>query len=187
MINREEALILLKRYLKDDKMVKHCIAVESIMRALARRLNKDEELWGLIGLLHDIDYDIVNRDLRVHGLKAIEILKGKLPDIALHAIAAHNENNGFQTSIPESQYIATALRAADHIAGLIVATALVMPNKKVEEIKISTLKRKFRSKDFARGVNRERIRGIEELGISLDEFFKIALEAMKDIANELGL
>ncbi len=187
MISRSEALELLRQYLKDDKMVKHCIAVEAIMRALARRLGEDEELWGLIGLLHDIDYDITNRDLKVHGLKALEILKGRLPDVAVEAIAAHNENNGFRPSIPEAERIAVALRAADHMAGLIVATALVMPNKKIAEIKIDTLKRKFRSKDFARGVNRDRIRGIERLGISLDEFFQIALEAMKSVAHELGL
>jgi len=187
MLTRREALDLLKQYLRDEKMVKHCIAVEAIMRALAKRLNEDTELWGLIGLLHDIDYDYVNRDSKAHGLKAIEILGEKLPRVAIEAIAMHNENNGFVPSIPEAQRIAIALRAADHMSGLIVATALIMPSKKIAEIGIDTLKRKFKAKDFARGVNRDRIRGIEQLGISLDEFFELSLNAMKEIADELGL
>ncbi len=187
LMSREEALELLRRNLRDEKMVKHCIAVEAIMRSLARRLGEDEELWGLIGLLHDIDYDVVNRDPRLHGLKAIEILEGRLPREALEAIALHNERNGFKSTMETAKRISVALRAADHMAGLIVATTLVMPNKKVEEVKISTLKKKFRSKDFARGVSRERIKGIEELGLSLEEFFKLSLEAVKGVAAELGL
>lgn len=187
MLTREEALTLLRQYLHDDKMVKHCIAVEAVMRKLAERLGENQELWGLIGLLHDIDYDVVDRDLRQHGLKALEILRDKLPQVALEAIAAHNENNGFEPSTEEAKKIAIALRAADHVAGLIVATALVMPHKKINEIKLSTLKRKFRSKDFARGVSRERILGIEMLGITLEEFLQLALEAMNSISTELGL
>jgi len=187
MLTREEAYSLLRQYLHDDKLIKHCIAVESIMRKLAMRLNEDVELWGLIGLLHDIDYDITNRDLKRHGLEALKILSGKLPQIALEAIAAHNEDNGFVPSIEESKRIAIALRAADHISGLIIATALVMPHRKIDEIKLSTLKRKFKSKDFARNVSREHIRRIEELGIALDEFLQLALEALKSIAKELGL
>ncbi len=187
MITRSEALDLLKRYLRDEKMVKHCIAVEAIMRALAKRLGRDEELWGLVGLLHDIDYDVTNRDLSRHGLEATNILRGLLPEEALKAIACHNENTGVEPETEEGKTMCIALRAADHMSGLIVATALVMPNKKIEEIKLSTLKRKFKSKDFARGVKRERILGIEKLGIPLDEFMQLALEAMKGIARELGL
>ncbi len=186
-MDRSTALELLKKYLRDEKMVKHCIAVEAIMRALARRFGEDEELWGLAGLLHDIDYDLVNRDPKQHGLKAMEILKGLLPDFVVEAIAAHNENNGFRPTDPRAEKLVIALRAADHASGLIVATALVMPNKKIEEIKLSTLKRKFKSKDFARGIDRERIRGIEKLGLSLDEFLQLALDAMKNVAHELGL
>ena len=187
MLTREEAYSLLKQYLRDDKLIKHCIAVEAIMRRLATRLNEDAELWSLIGLLHDIDYDITNRDLKRHGLEALKILSGKLPQIALEAIAAHNENNGFVPSMEKSKRIAIALRAADHVSGLIIATALVMPHKRIDEIKLSTLKRKFKSKDFAKSVSRERIQKIEELGIALDEFLQLALEALKGIAKELGL
>ncbi len=187
MLSRDQALELLKQYLKDDRMVKHCIAVEAVMKALARRLGKDEEIWGLVGLLHDIDYDVTNRDLKLHGLKAREILKGVLPDELLDVIACHNENTGVEPSSEEGKVMCIALRAADQVSGLIVATALVMPNKKIAEIKLSTLKRKFKAKDFARGVRRDRILGIEKLGIGLDEFLQLALEAMKGVANELGL
>ena len=172
---------------RDEKIVKHCLAVEAIMKALAKRLGGDEKLWGLIGLLHDIDYDLTNRDLRVHGLKALEILDGKLPRVALEAIAAHNENNGFKPTIKEAERIVHALRASDHLSGLIIATALVMPNKKLSEVKVKSIRKKFKTKDFARGISRDRIREVEELGISLDEFFEIGLKALQGIAEELGL
>lgn len=186
MISREKAIELLKKYVRDDKIFKHCLAVEAIMKAVAERLNEDTELWGLIGLLHDIDYDLVGRDLKRHGLEAMNILKDFLPRIAVEAIAAHNEYNGFKPSV-NIEKIVCALRASDHLSGLIIATALVMPNKKIEEIKIKTLKKKFKSKDFARNIDRERIREIERLGISLDEFFEIGLNALKSIADQLGL
>ncbi len=187
MISRDQAFELLKSNLRDPKMVNHCIAVEAIMRKLARRLGEDEELWGLVGLLHDIDYDLTGRDEKKHGLLALEILRDKLPEEALEAIAAHNEHNGFKPSLENSVKIARALRAADHLSGLIIATALVMPNKKISEIRVKSLKKKFKSKDFARSIDRDRIREIEELGLSLDEFFEIGLEALREIAGELGL
>ena len=187
MMDRARALEMLRTYLRDDKMVKHCIAVEAIMRALARRLGRDEEKWGIVGLLHDIDYDVTGRDLRVHGLKAMEILKGELPEELLRVIACHNENTGIEPETEEGKEMCIALRAADQMSGLIVATALVMPSKKIAEIKLSTLRRKFKSKDFARGVRRDRILGIEKLGIPLDEFMQLSLEAMKGVAEELGL
>ncbi|MEL9940625.1 MAG: HDIG domain-containing protein [Ignisphaera sp.] len=187
MISREEALNLLRRYLRDEKMVKHCIAVEAIMRSLAKRLGEDEELWGLTGLLHDIDYDYVNRDMGRHGLEALNILKGLLPDDALQAIAGHNEHNGFAVTGDRAKRLLHGLRASDHASGLIIATALVMPNKKISEIRLETLMRKFRSKDFARGVDRNRIMEIEQLGLKLEEFLSLALESLKNISAELGL
>ncbi len=187
-MSRGDALKLLKTYLRSDKMVKHCIAVEAIMRALARRLGEDEELWGLTGLLHDIDYEVVGKDLSRHGLVgAKEILKGKLPPHALEAIAAHNELTGVKPSTPEAEKLLHALRASDHMSGLIIATALVMPSKKLNEVKVKSIKRKFKSKDFARGVNRDRVREVEELGLSLNEFMELSLNALKNVASDLGL
>lgn len=188
MMSREEALNLLRKYLSDEKMVKHCIAVEAILRSIARRLGENEDIWGLAGLLHDIDYDYVERDMKKHGLEALNILKNRdLPAEVLEAIAGHNEHNGFKVVNEKALKLVHALRAADHASGLIIATALVMPSKKLSEVRLETLMRKFRSKDFARGVDRERIKEIEMLGIKLEEFLGIALDAMKNVADSLGL
>lgn len=187
MISRSAALELLKKYVRDDKIIKHCLAVEAIMRSLAERLGEDSELWGLIGLLHDVDYDYVERDMKRHGLEALNILRGLLPEWSLQVIAAHNEHNGFVVTDEYAKRVLSALRASDHASGLIVATALVMPSKKLEEVKLESLLRKFKSKDFARGVSRERIREAERLGIRLEEFLELALNSMKRIASELDL
>ncbi|RLF14651.1 MAG: phosphohydrolase [Thermoprotei archaeon] len=182
-MSREEALNLIKENVRNDKLVKHMLAVEAIMRKLAKRLGKDETLWSLTGLLHDLDYDIVKGDMEIHGIKAAEMLEGKLPKEALDAIKAHNDLTGFKCDSD----LAKALKAADQLSGLIVATALVMPHKKIEEIKLSTLRRKFKQKDFARGVDRNKIKLCEELGLSLEEFLELGLEALKEIHDKLGL
>jgi len=183
MLRRDEALELLRRYIKNEKNFKHCLAVEAIMRALARRLGKDEELWGLTGLLHDIDYELVGKDLSKHGIVALEILKDFLPNEALEAIVSHNELTG-HTSDLDMTY---ALKASDHVSGLIIATALVMPSKKLDEVRVDSVLKKFKQKDFARGVDRSRIMYCEKLGLSLEEFIEISLEGLKKISNVLGL
>ncbi len=187
MLSRTEAHTLLTQYLKDGRMVKHCVAVEAIMRVLARELEEDEELWGLIGLLHDIDYDHVGRNPSRHGLGALELLKGLLPDYALEAIALHNEHNAFKPSSEGAVKISQALRASDHLSGLIVATALVMPSKRLSEVRAETVARKFKSRDFARNIDRNRIMEVEKLGMNLEDFFSLGLEALKSIAGELNL
>ncbi len=184
MVDREEGLKMIKEYVKNDKLLKHMLAVSVIMKALAQKMGEDENLWELTGLLHDIDYEIVGGNFERHGIESTEnILKGLLPEIALNAIKAHNELTGFKCE----EKIAYALRAADQVSGLIIATALVMPNKKLEEVKVSSLKKKFKQKDFARNVKREDIMLCEKLGINLDEFLEISLNALKGISNELGL
>ena len=183
LISREEALELVKKYLKNDKMVKHVLAVEAIMRALARELGEDEEVWGLTGLLHDLDYELVGKELSKHGLITPEIIKGKVPDEVIDAIKAHNELTGY---VSESR-LAYALKAADQVSGLIIATALVMPNKKLAEVKVKSLKKKFKQKDFARNVKRDKIRYCEKLGLTLERFFEISLKALQEIHDVLGL
>lgn len=183
MINREEALKLLRSRLHDEKLFKHCISVERIMRSLAKALREDEELWGLVGLLHDIDYEEVGKDLSKHGLISAEILRGLLPDKALRAIRAHNELTGFK----DDSRIAKALKAADQVSGLIIATALVMPSRRLDEVRIETLMRKFKQRDFARRVKREKISLIEETGMSLKDFLDLSLKALKDVHEQLGL
>lgn len=183
MISRAEALNLLNRYLTNDRNVKHCISVEVIMKFLARKLGEDEELWGITGLLHDIDYELVGKDLSRHGLLTKEILKDLLPMEALEAITSHNELTGCTS---ESK-ISYALKAADHISGLLVATALVMPSKKIGEVRIDSVMKKFKQRDFAKGVDRGRILLCEKLGLNLEEFISLSLDALKTISHELGL
>ena len=187
MISRVEALQLLYKYLKNDKMRKHCLAVEAIMRHLARRLGRDEATWGLVGLLHDLDYDLVGKDMKLHGAKAAELLKDALPGELLDVIAGHNEYTGISPASEEGRVMVKALQAADQASGLIVATALVMPNKKLSEVRVESLLKKLKSKDFARGVDRSKITGIKELGVPLQEFLRLSLEAMQEISSQLGL
>ena len=183
MLSRKEALELLKTDLKNDKLVKHCLAVASIMQALAEELSEDEELWYLTGLLHDLDYEEMKDNMKEHGLKSAEILAGKLPEQALSAIKAHNEMTGYK----DESELALALRASDAVSGLVIATALVMPDKRLASVKVESLKNKFKQKDFARNVSRENILLCEKLGISLEKFLEISLNALKEIADELGL
>jgi len=183
MITRDEALRLLRENVRNDKLLKHMLAVEAIMRSIAKRINEDEELWGLVGLLHDVDYERVGKDMSKHGLESAEMLRGLLPEEALNAIKAHNDLTGFKDDSP----LALALKAADQLSGLIVATALVMPHKKLEEVKVKSLKRKMKQKDFARSVDRAKILLCEQLGLSLTEFLEIGLRALQEIHECLGL
>ena len=183
-MNRDEAIELVKSNIKSRNMFRHMLAVEAIMRALAEHLGEDEELWGLTGLVHDIDYEKTADNFREHGVLAQEILRGKAPRKALRAILAHNyENTGVK---PETR-LDKALIAADAISGLIVACALVMPSKSVRDVKLRTVERKFKDKDFARGADRKRIILCEEIGIPRKEFFEIALKALQKVGRDLGL
>ncbi|HIQ49943.1 MAG TPA: HDIG domain-containing protein [Nanoarchaeota archaeon] len=183
MLSKEQAIELLKMHVKNDKLIKHCLAVAKIMQSLAHELKENEELWYLTGILHDLDYEKTKENMKEHGIKSAEILVGKLPEQALLAIKAHNEMTGYK---PESK-LALALRASDAVSGLIIATALVMPDKKLASIKVESLKNKFKQKDFARNVRRDNILLCEKLGISLEKFLEISLNALKEISSELGL
>jgi len=182
-MSREEALNLIKKYVSKENNLKHMIAVGGIMEELAIRLGEDAMLWELVGLLHDIDFESCN-GIEDHTLIAKEILKGLVSDNLIEAIMAHNFEN---TKVPLDSRIKKALVASDALSGLIVATALVMPSKKLAEVKKETLIKKFKSKDFARGASRDRILICRELGISLEEFMDVGLEGMKRVSAELGL
>ena len=182
-MERNEALKLVKANVTNKNLVKHMLAVEAIMRRLAKHFGEDEEKWGLVGLVHDLDYE--QSDMNTHGLKTAEMLEGKVDKELLDAIRAHNyENNGFRK--PETK-MEKALIAADAVSGLAVAAALVMPDKKISQVRVETMLNKFKQKDFARRVSRENIRLCEELGLTLEEFFKLTLEALQGISEELGL
>lgn len=184
MINRDEALELLKKYLRNDKLIKHSFAVEAIMSKLAENLSKDKELWGLTGLLHDVDYEYTKDEPEKHATIGAQILAGLLPEQAIHAVKAHNY---MHTDFIPSSSLDKALIAADAVSGLVIATALVMPSKKLSEVRVETLITKFNDLSFAKGCNRNRIELCLDAGISVEAFLALSLQALQERADELGL
>lgn len=153
------------------------------MRALARRLGRDEELWGLTGLLHDIDLEEVGQDPHRHALRAAEMLKDALPDEALQAIRAHNGEN---LGIARQAELDFALAAAENLTGLIAAAALILPSKSLLDLKPKSVLKRMKEPRFAAGANREIIREGERLGLALEDLVAIAVFAMQSQAAELG-
>ncbi|NIR87498.1 HDIG domain-containing protein [Candidatus Bathyarchaeota archaeon] len=184
MLTREEALNLVKKNVMKRNIVYHMLAVEAIMKSLAKHFGEDEHLWGLTGLLHDIDYERTEGTPEKHSILAEEILKELVPKELIRAIKAHNfQHTNFK---PETR-MEKALIACDAISGLLVACALVMPSKKLADVKVKTVKKKFKDKDFARGANRERALFCEKIGIPREKFFEIALNGLRNISSEIGL
>ena len=184
MLSRNEGLTLLKKYLRNKNLRKHSFAVEAILREIACRLQKDEELWALTGLLHDLDYEYTKENPEKHATTTAEILNEMLPKEATDAIKAHNYKHTMQ--IPQT-HLDKALIAADAVSGLIIAAALVMPSKKLADVKPTTLRNKYKDKSFAAGCNRKRIDLCEDIGLELDDFLEISLTALKNISDQLGL
>jgi putative nucleotidyltransferase with HDIG domain len=184
MLKRDEALSLVRKNITKRNIVYHMLAVEAIMRSVARYLGEDENKWGLIGLLHDVDYEKTEATPEKHSLLAEEILRGMVPDEFIKSIKTHNFR---YTGIKPENKMEKALIASDAISGLLVACALVMPSKKLADVKVETVIKKFRDKDFARGAERERILICEEIGILREKFFEIALDGLKNVAAEIGL
>ena len=184
MINREEAFVLLKKYLRNEKLIKHSLAVEAIMREMARKLGKDEELWGLTGLLHDLDYEYTEKEPEKHANVSAQILEGLLPEMGVDAIKSHNYRH--TDHIPTTS-IDKALIAADAVSGLVIAAALVMPSKKLSEVRVETLLNKHKDNSFAKGCNRSRIELCIDTGIDLQSFLALSLNALKGIADKLDL
>ncbi len=184
MITRSEALLLLKSHIKSENMLKHCLASEAVMRAVARRLGRDEELWGLTALMHDIDSEVTQNDMTKHALVAAEMLIEILPEEALDAIVMHNEMASQKERSTEFQH---ALAASETITGLITATALVYPDKSLGSVKLKSVTKRMKEKAFAASVRRENILECEKIGIPLDEFAALALAAMQEIHTDLGL
>lgn len=184
-MNRERALEILKLYVSNVNLIKHSISVESCMRELASRLGGSVERWGLCGLLHDVDYEVVKGDMKEHGLEGARILRehGFEKDIC-DAVLCHNDAHG----IPPSSLMAKALYCVDPLTGLIVASTLVLPSKRISELKCENLLNRFKEKNFAKGARRHVISKCKEfLGIELEEFCETCLKAMKSIASDIGL
>ena len=183
-MTREDALESVKANVENDNLIKHMLATEAIMRALAARLGEDVEEWGITGLLHDIDVELTDGDMNAHSKLGADLARelGANERIA-HAILGHNEAHG----IPLETKLDKALFCADPLTGLITAGALVRPDKKLGGVEVKSIKKRFKEKSFAAGANREQIATCSELGLELNEFLEIGLEAMKKIAPALGL
>jgi len=184
MITRDEVFRLFEKYLQDDKIIKHSLAVEAIMIKMARKLDENETLWGLTGLLHDLDYEYTHGEPQNHANVTAKVLEGLLPRSGVNAIKAHNY---IHTHHPPTTILDKTLIAADAISGLIIATALIMPTRKLSEVETKTLLKKFKDNSFAKGCNRSKIRLCIDVGISKDMFLELSLNALKEISDKLGL
>ncbi len=183
-MTREEALASIEANVENRNLINHMLATEAIMRALARRLGEDEEEWGLTGLLHDIDVELTEGDPEVHSRLGADLAKELgASDGMRHAILCHNEAHG----IPREVLLDRALFCADPLTGLITAAALVLPDKKLSSLTSRSLLKRFGEKRFAAGANREQIALSSEIGLELEDFIALGLEAMQGIAGELGL
>jgi putative nucleotidyltransferase with HDIG domain len=184
MNNRESAWGLLTEFTQSESLRKHALAVEACMRAYARKLGGDEALWGVVGLLHDFDYEKYP-SLDDHPFKGNEILRERgYSEEIRNAIMSHAEYTG----VPRQSPMEKALFACDELAGFITAVALVKPSKSLAEVDAKSVRKKMKDKAFARSVNRNDIvTGAAELGVDLEEHIAFCVEAMKGIAGELGL
>ncbi len=188
-MTRDEALALMHEYTETDNLRKHMYAVEVTMRAFARKYGEDEEAWGLVGLLHDFDYERYPNHEHAptdgHPSFGVGLLRRRgLPEAMCTAILGHAEYTG----VPRGSLMAKALYAADELCGFLVACALVRPSKSLTDLEVKSVKKKLKDKAFAKGVNRDDVhRGADELGVPLDEHIQFVLEALRPAERTLGL
>jgi len=183
-MTRDEALRAIREKVQNENLIRHMLATEAIMRALAPRFGGDEEEWGMAGLLHDIDIELVGPDMKEHSRMGSVLARqlGASEAIA-NAILTHNEAHG----VPVQTEMDKALFCSDPLTGLITAAALVRPDRKLSGVEAKSVRKRYKEKSFAAGANRENIAKCSTLGIDLDEFIDLALKAMQGIAPELGL
>ncbi len=185
-MTRDKALTLLKEHIHNQNTIKHSLASEAVLMAVAQRLGENVEKWGLAGLLHDIDYELTNGDPKSHGLEAERILSThELDADIIEAIKVHNELA--EGVAARTKPLHFALAAGETITGLITATALVYPDKKLSSVKTRSISKRMKEKAFAASVNREVIMECGKLGLGIDEFAQISLDAMCKISEQLGL
>lgn len=183
-MQRQEALEIVRRYVKNESLVRHMLSVEAVMRAYAETLDEDVELWGLAGLLHDFDWEI-HPTIEEHPLAGLPILReAGVPETVLEAIAGHADHTG----IARVSLLAKALYASDEITGLITAVALVRPSRSLYDLKASSVRKKWKDKSFAAGADREMMaQSAEEFGVDLWQHVDFAINAMRKIAKDLDL
>lgn len=187
-LSRDEAVALMHEYTRNENLRRHMYAVEAAMRAYARHYGEDEELWGITGLLHDFDYERWPNEERKaddeHPTTGVKILREKgYPEEMLRAILGHAEHTG----APRETLMAKVLFAVDELTGFLTACALVRPTG-LSDLKVKSVKKKFKDPSFARGVSREDVtRGVEEMGVEFGAHVQFVIDAMRQIQDELGL
>lgn len=181
-MNRDQALDLLHEYTKTDQLRRHGVSVEAVMRAAAKKYGGDEETWGIVGLLHDFDYEQFPDQ---HPMAGKPILEARgVPEEIIYAIQCHADFTGYERRSPMDKMIF----AVDELTGFIIACALVQPSKSLSEIKLSSVRKKLKDKAFARNVIRDDIwKGMEELGVDFDGHVQFVIDALKPVAAEIGL
>jgi putative nucleotidyltransferase with HDIG domain len=184
-MTRDEVLALMSEHVRSDVLFKHCLATEAIMRKLAERLGEDADTWGLIGLIHDLDFDETKDEPKRHTLVAAETLRARgVPEEYVQAIISHSD---CEARKPRETKLEHALSAAETITGLIVAAALVRPDKKLASVEAKSVRKRMKEKAFARNVDRDAIMECELIGVPLDDFITLSLSAMQSVSNRLGL
>jgi putative nucleotidyltransferase with HDIG domain len=183
-MTRDEANAIVQEYVKNENLIRHMLSVEAAMRFYAEKYGEDVEMWGMSGLLHDFDWEI-HPTLEQHPQDGIPILRERgVPEEIVRAIQSHADHTG----VPRQTLMEKALYACDEITGLIVAVALVRPSKSLHDLKVKSVKKKWKDRSFAAGANREEISGAaEELGVPLWEHVDNVIQAMLGIAPQLGL
>jgi putative nucleotidyltransferase with HDIG domain len=188
-LDRDRALAIMQEYTASDALRKHMCAVEIAMRAMAARSGEDVESWGVVGLLHDFDYErfpnAAHSATEEHPAEGVRILTAHgLPDASGRAILGHANYTG----VPRDTAMARALFAVDELCGFLVACALVRPSRSLQDLEVASVKKKLKDKAFARGVSREDVlQGAAELGVPLDEHIAFVLEALRPHERQLGL
>jgi putative nucleotidyltransferase with HDIG domain len=185
LLPREQALELLHSYVKNERMIAHSLASEAVMGAVAGYLGRDKDKWSQAGLLHDLDVEITNANPYTHALETARILSDMgVDEEIVDAIKMHNEEATGEERTTEFQH---ALAAGETITGLITATAMVYPDRKVGSVKVKSVVKRMKEKAFAASVKRENILECEKIGIPLEKFAELALVAMTGISDEIGL
>lgn len=184
-MNRQAAWELLTEYTKNDSLIKHALAVEAAMRAYAGKSGEDPEVWGIVALLHDFDYERYPSAEAGHPFKGAEELRAKgYPEFVVKAILSHADYSG----VPRETTLEKTLFACDELCGFITAAALIRPTKSVLDLEASSVRKRMKDKAFARNVRREDIvQGAEGLGLDLNEHITFVIQAMRGVADELGL
>jgi len=181
---REDALLLLKKYTRKDGLIRHALAVEAVMAHFAKRFGEDEEKWRVIGLVHDLDYDLYPEE---HCKKCVDLFREhNWPEDYIRAVISHGW--GICTDVKPESNLEKTLYAIDELTGLVASAALVRPSKSILDITAKSVKGKFKDKSFAAGVDREIIKkGAEFLGMELPELMTEVIRGMQPVAAEIGL